>query len=175
MSARRPDGTLGPRNDERRSMTVRGGDLPEAVRRYVRRALPNRGPLPGIVRITQTGEMQLKPGRWLPFEATQEAQVGRVEFAWRPRFALAPLIGVRRSALDGFLRRLPGARRRPGADAGGGQLGASERAVRVLPGAGHDPRARVTTAAARFFHHGSSDRRGSAAAGVTMNTRGSPS
>ena len=76
-------------------MTVRGGDLPEAVRRYVRRALPNRGPLPGIVRITQTGEMQLKPGRWLPFEATQEAQVGRVEFAWRARFALAPLIGVR--------------------------------------------------------------------------------
>ncbi len=76
-------------------MVVRVEDLPEAVRRYFRRALPSPGPLPSIVRITQTGEMQLKPGRWLPFEATQEARVGRVEFAWRTRFALAPLIGVR--------------------------------------------------------------------------------
>lgn len=39
--------------------------------------------------------MQLKPGRWLSFEATQEVRVDRVEFAWRARFSLAPLLSIR--------------------------------------------------------------------------------
>ena len=39
--------------------------------------------------------MQLKPGRWLPFHATQEMRVDRVEFAWRARFRVAPLLSLR--------------------------------------------------------------------------------
>ena len=78
-------------------------DLPEAVRRYVERALPSRGPLPRWVRFTQTGEMQLKAGRWLSFEARQAVRVDRIEFAWRARFQAAPLvsIGVRDWFRDG--------------------------------------------------------------------------
>lgn len=70
-------------------------ELPPAVRNYVRRAVPNQGALPRLVRFTQTGEMQLKPGRWLSFEAVEEAQVDRVEFLWRARFSLAPLVTIR--------------------------------------------------------------------------------
>jgi hypothetical protein len=74
---------------------VRSDELPQSVRRYVRRALPNQDRLPTLVRFTQRGEMQLRPGRWLPFEATQEARVDRVEFAWHARFSPAPLLGIR--------------------------------------------------------------------------------
>jgi hypothetical protein len=36
--------------------------------------------------------MQLKPGRWLPFQAEQDVSVESVEFSWRARFQVAPLI-----------------------------------------------------------------------------------
>ena len=39
--------------------------------------------------------MQVKPGRWLPFRATQELSAERVEFAWRARFRVAPLVSLR--------------------------------------------------------------------------------
>ncbi len=39
--------------------------------------------------------MQLKPGRWMRFEAEQEASSGRVEFSWRARFPLVPLVAIR--------------------------------------------------------------------------------
>jgi hypothetical protein len=39
--------------------------------------------------------MQIKPGRWLPFRATQDLSAQRVEFAWRARFRLAPLVSLR--------------------------------------------------------------------------------
>ena len=51
--------------------------------------------MPASVRFTQSGEMQLKPGRWSRFEASQEARVDRVQFSWRARFALAPLLSIR--------------------------------------------------------------------------------
>jgi hypothetical protein len=70
-------------------------ELPHAVERYLQRALPSEGPLPQIVRFSQTGEMQLKPGRWLPFDAQQEVRVDRVEFSWRARFRVAPMVGIR--------------------------------------------------------------------------------
>ena len=68
--------------------------LPELVRRYVERNVPV-GPQPARVRLTQVGEMQLKPGRWLRFTARQCIAVDRVEFAWRARFLIAPLVALR--------------------------------------------------------------------------------
>jgi len=64
--------------------------LPEVICRHVERALP-----PGAsgreVRITQRGEMWLKPGgRAMRFQATQSFAVERVGFWWRARF---PLLG----------------------------------------------------------------------------------
>jgi hypothetical protein len=69
-------------------------DLPDLVSRYVERNLPD-GPLPARVRFAQSGEMQLKPGRWLPFTAEQEASIERVEFSWQARFPVAPLVKLR--------------------------------------------------------------------------------
>src|SRR5207244_4653761 len=40
----------------------------------------------------QVGEMQLKVGHWLPFGAKQEIAIERVEFAWKARFRVAPLV-----------------------------------------------------------------------------------
>jgi len=39
--------------------------------------------------------MQLKPGRWAPFEAEQTMALDRVEFSWRARFSIAPLVTLR--------------------------------------------------------------------------------
>jgi hypothetical protein len=41
------------------------------------------------------GEMQLRAGRWLPFEAEQDVCLVRVEFAWQARFQMAPLVSIR--------------------------------------------------------------------------------
>jgi hypothetical protein len=68
-------------------------DLPPLVARYVERNVPP-GPLPARVRFAQAGQMQLKPGRWLRFEAEQEAATERVEFSWRARFPIAPLVAL---------------------------------------------------------------------------------
>lgn len=69
-------------------------DLPALVADYVERNVP---PIASSarVRFKQVGEMQLKPGRWLRFSADQEAATERVEFTWRARFPLAPLIALR--------------------------------------------------------------------------------
>jgi hypothetical protein len=64
--------------------------LPTAVRRHVERALSGRT-APQQVRITQRGEMWLKPGgRGMRFLATQSFAIKRVAFWWRARF---PLLG----------------------------------------------------------------------------------
>jgi hypothetical protein len=68
-------------------------DLPPLVARYVERNVPP-GPLPARVRFAQAGQMQLKQGRWLRFEAEQEAATERVEFSWRARFPIAPLVAL---------------------------------------------------------------------------------
>jgi hypothetical protein len=69
--------------------------LPQPIRRYVERAVLDPEGRPGLLRFAQSGEMQLRPGRWLPFEAQQEARVDRIEFMWRARFSFAPLVSVR--------------------------------------------------------------------------------
>jgi uncharacterized protein DUF6544 len=64
-------------------------ELPELVRRYAEAVLHDSKPPARLVRLTQTGEMILKPGgRRLPFEATEEFAVNSVEFAWRARFPI---------------------------------------------------------------------------------------
>ena len=57
--------------------------------------MPTDQQVRSAVRFTQVGEMQLKPGRWLPFRAEQEMAVDRVEFAWCANFRAAPLISMR--------------------------------------------------------------------------------
>jgi hypothetical protein len=74
--------------------SLRAG-LPELVRRYVERNVPADQLGQSAVHFTQVGDMQLKPGRWLPFRAEQEMAVDRVEFAWRANFRAAPLVSVR--------------------------------------------------------------------------------
>jgi hypothetical protein len=83
------------------------------VRRYVDRNVPADQPLRSTVHFKQVGEMQLKPGRWLPFRAEQEIAADRVEFAWRANFRAAPLVSVRvrdwyRSGVGGLDVRLWG-------------------------------------------------------------------
>jgi hypothetical protein len=73
--------------------STRRTDLPPLVTRYVERNLPS-GDLPSRVRFGQVGEMQLKPGRWMRFTAEQEVLVERVEFSWRARFSIAPLVAL---------------------------------------------------------------------------------
>lgn len=68
--------------------------LPALVTRYVERNVPP-GPTPAKVRLTQVGEMQLKPGRWLRFSAEQEVAIDRVAFSWRARFPIALRLALR--------------------------------------------------------------------------------
>jgi hypothetical protein len=69
-------------------------DLPPLVANFVERNVPP-GTLAGRVRFAQAGQMQLKPGRWLRFEAEQEAATEQVEFSWRARFPMAPMVELR--------------------------------------------------------------------------------
>src|ERR1700736_1754987 len=69
--------------------------LPELVRRYLERNVPADQLDRSAVHFTQVGEMQLKPGRWLPFRAEQEMAVDRVEFAWHANFRATRLVSVR--------------------------------------------------------------------------------
>lgn len=75
--------------------------LPEAVRAYLERCLPDRAPAPRQVRLTQIGEMWQKPGgRALRFTASERFAVDRVAFSWRARF---PVIGpIAMNVIDGY-------------------------------------------------------------------------
>jgi hypothetical protein len=64
------------------------------VLRYVERNVPADQLDRSAVHLTQVGEMQLKPGRWLPFRAEQEMAIDRVEFEWRAYFRVARLVPV---------------------------------------------------------------------------------
>jgi len=68
--------------------------MPSVVERFVERNASAPGTAPRSVRLEQAGEMQLKPGRWLPFVASHEASVERVEFSWRATFRLGPVVRV---------------------------------------------------------------------------------
>jgi hypothetical protein len=64
--------------------------LPELVQWHFEQSVP-AGPVPAQVRITQHGEMWMKPGgRSMPFTATQLISVEHVEFRWQARF---PIVG----------------------------------------------------------------------------------
>jgi hypothetical protein len=71
------------------------------VRRYVDRAIPSGTAVPRRVRVTQAGEMWLRPGgRPLRFDAVEEFAVDEVAFSWRARFPIVPLVSLR--VLDGY-------------------------------------------------------------------------
>jgi hypothetical protein len=60
--------------------------LPDVLRRYVERSLPE-GPIPRQMGITEEGEMWLKShGLGMRFTATQFFAVERVAFSWRASF-----------------------------------------------------------------------------------------
>lgn len=66
---------------------VSSNAVPELVSRYVKAVLPGPPGAAARVRVTQTGEMRLKPGgRALRFDAVEEFAVDRTAFAWRARF-----------------------------------------------------------------------------------------
>jgi uncharacterized protein DUF6544 len=69
-----------------------GGELPPLVRGHLERNVPAGERGRGRIRFSQVGEMQLRPGRWMAFRARQELAADRVEFAWRARFVVAPLV-----------------------------------------------------------------------------------
>jgi hypothetical protein len=71
-----------------------GAGLPDLVLRYVERNVSAESLNGRRVRFSQQGEMQLKPGRWLPFRAEQKIAVDRVEFAWRATFRPVPLVSL---------------------------------------------------------------------------------
>lgn len=75
--------------------------VPALVRRYLEHVLPADARVPWQVRVTQVGEMRLKPGgRWLRFSAVEEFAVEEVAFSWRARFPIAPF--VRLHVVDGY-------------------------------------------------------------------------
>ena len=71
------------------------GRLPEPVRRYLARNLPDERTSSGRVRIKQEGEMWQKPGaRPMRFTAVEEFAVDTLAFTWRARFPLVPLVAM---------------------------------------------------------------------------------
>lgn len=71
-------------------------EVPAGVGRYVDRAIPPGTAVPRRVRVTQAGEMWLKPGgRSFRFEAVEEFAVDEVAFSWRARFPIVPLVSLR--------------------------------------------------------------------------------
>jgi hypothetical protein len=69
--------------------------LPEAMRRYLERALPQHGSAPRQVLIAQHGQMWQKPGaRATRFTALERLAVEEVAFSWRARFPLAGPLAI---------------------------------------------------------------------------------
>jgi hypothetical protein len=82
---------LQPRHGEAR---LSGSRLPELVRTYLDRCLPDRA-APRRIRVRQEGEMRKAPGAQPQrFRATQEFAVGRVEFSWHARFPIVRPIAL---------------------------------------------------------------------------------
>jgi hypothetical protein len=70
--------------------------LPELVRRYVESALPDPTRPVKKMKLTQVGEMVLKPGkRPLRFDAVEEFVTDAVAFAWRARFPILGPLSIR--------------------------------------------------------------------------------
>jgi hypothetical protein len=80
---------------------VADAELPPLIRSHLDRVLVDPGATPGLIRITQSGEMFRRPGgRPLEFKAVQELSVRSVDFEWRAAFGANPL--VRLSVVDRF-------------------------------------------------------------------------
>jgi hypothetical protein len=70
--------------------------LPELIRRYVESALPDSTHTVKKVKLTQVGEMVLKPGkRPLRFDAVEEFATDAVAFTWRARFRILGPLSIR--------------------------------------------------------------------------------
>lgn len=83
--------------------TAASSALPEPVRRYVERCVPPSGPPPSVVRLSQRGEMRLKPdGSWTPFHATQHIAVGHVGFVWHAKLSMGGFVPT--DAVDAYRR-----------------------------------------------------------------------
>jgi hypothetical protein len=77
-------------------MSARQTELPELVRRYAEAVLDDAARPVKRMKLTQTGEMHLKPGgRTLRFDATEEFAADSVEFAWRARFPIFGPLAMR--------------------------------------------------------------------------------
>jgi hypothetical protein len=77
-------------------LTPPRGPLPDLVRRYVERVLPDNGPIPRFARITQHGEMWRRPGaKPRRFSAIEEFHTDEVAFSWHARFPIGPLLVAR--------------------------------------------------------------------------------
>jgi hypothetical protein len=75
--------------------SVASAALPALVENYLRRALRDGAEEVRTVRVTQTGEMWLKPAaKSRPFTAVQDYTVRDVAFSWRARFPVAPLVAL---------------------------------------------------------------------------------
>jgi uncharacterized protein DUF6544 len=99
-------------------------ELPPLVARYLEQALPARGTSAGQVRVTQTGEMVMRPGgRALRFTAVERFAIDRVAFSWEARFRVAPLVSL--SVRDGYVD-------------GGGVLSVRALGLPVKTQSGHD-------------------------------------
>ena len=70
--------------------------LPELVRRYVESALPDATNPVKRMKLTQAGEMVLRPGkRPLRFDAVEEFATDAVAFTWRARFPILGPLSIR--------------------------------------------------------------------------------
>lgn len=70
--------------------------LPELMRRYVERVLPDNGPIPRFSRISQHGDMWRRRGaKPRHFTALESFHVDDVAFRWQARFPLGPLVTLR--------------------------------------------------------------------------------
>ena len=79
-------------------------NLPEPLRSYLRRCVPDGQPAVHSVRLKQTGRMRLKPGQpWRPFQATQYYTAEPLGFVWRVGMAMLP--GVRVVGRDTYARQ----------------------------------------------------------------------
>jgi len=76
-------------------MPIASSEPPPLLQRFLARTVRDGERHAARVRFEQVGEMQLRPGRWTPFRATQESRLDRVEFDWRATFRIGPLLRIR--------------------------------------------------------------------------------
>jgi hypothetical protein len=83
-------------------------EVPSLLLDYYRRCVPDPPAEPRGTVFEQTGEIKLDPARpWTPFAAEQTHSAERVEFVWRARFKMAPLVtGVVEDAYEDGAGRL---------------------------------------------------------------------